>query len=390
MEPNKKSTDRKIMISHRHWADMVNMVKKIHLNSSAILTEKEKSILNSLDKNDIPACNPECTDFHQRKIPFDFDTRVIAYITTSEDFAEDDRAVILKAIMNYGKDEGQPTEKLTVHVIKEFRKAITKPFEGLENSVSELNETVQKLSKDIHSKDAQTEELLKEISFLSKSLQSILKKSAGEVVSSEEKVVDAFDKKLPSEEIIGLIKTQNRKFIKYLEEESKKATKDPLTGVFNRATFEQHYKKTFADCEKTKTPLSFLIFDIDKFKRINDTYGHPVGDDAIRFVVQSVQEGITSDSIFLARYGGEEFVAVLKGYDLNKAYSIAQSIRLNIEKKPFPIKDKDITEKITISIGASQLDDTIKDGAALIQIADESLYKAKNTGRNKVCAIQKV
>ena len=163
---------------------------------------------------------------------------------------------------------------------------------------------------------------------------------------------------------------------------------DTLTGLKTRAFFEEElrvYLETLANNEAGKRKewfgfknISVVFFDIDYFKKINDTYGHNTGDEALRLVARTIVESLrTGDTA--ARWGGEEIVVSLLGADLNDAMHKAEEIRENIEKMTFPNTEM----KLTISAGvtASKKGITV---AELVKIADMALYKAKESGRNKV------
>jgi diguanylate cyclase (GGDEF)-like protein len=128
-------------------------------------------------------------------------------------------------------------------------------------------------------------------------------------------------------------------------------------------------------------PLSFLILDIDFFKRVNDTYGHQVGDNALVAVAHVLQQSVR-DSDLVARYGGEEFAVLLPHTGLDNALAVAEKIRLAVSE----ISVEGMGEQhLTISIGASGIPDaTVHSIDELVRRADEALYRAKETGRNRV------
>ncbi|MBF0224365.1 MAG: GGDEF domain-containing protein [Desulfobacterales bacterium] len=373
-------------IDYNDWPEIVVILKNIEKYTNLKLTNRERKLISALDEKVYPACNPECADFTCRKIPFDFDTRLLAYLTTNPSFSEKDRTLILKAVMTYASDQSQPLEKLSVYVIKEFRKAIASPFYKLEETVQQLEEKINILNREVVNKDQYAARLLEETAFLATSIQDILKNTIGKVITSEGTVLEAFEKEISNDKIIEIIQNQNKKFIKSLKEESKKAITDPLTTLYNRGAFEVYFDEAFNDCKQSDEPLSAIFIDIDFFKKVNDTYGHQVGDEAIMFVVDHIKNTIMSENIFIARYGGEEFIVILKGYNLRKSVSIAESIRINVENEAFSTQDKKITHKITISLGVAQLEKNMQKSSELLEMADKALYNAKNSGRNKVIA----
>lgn len=162
---------------------------------------------------------------------------------------------------------------------------------------------------------------------------------------------------------------------------------DPLTGIFNRRYLETRCQEEIANVRRHHSPLACMFMDIDKFKRINDTHGHNIGDQVLCNVTGLIKSQLRSNDV-LARYGGEEFVVMLPQTGLQHACEIAERIRRTIAEQPFQI-DSDTELKVTISIGVAKVADEL-DGDdrtvahKLFAAADEALYLAKESGRNKV------
>lgn len=162
-------------------------------------------------------------------------------------------------------------------------------------------------------------------------------------------------------------------------------TKDPVTESYNKSFFLQRISDEFSFAQRQNSPLSILIFDIDFFKVINDTYGHLAGDKALQVISIEVQKMIRSEDIF-CRYGGEEFVIIMRNTNCQAAVNLAERIRLKIESVRIPYEDKEI--KCTISLGVSTLENkNFRDYPALIAEADKFLYQSKGNGRNRVSAV---
>ena len=155
---------------------------------------------------------------------------------------------------------------------------------------------------------------------------------------------------------------------------------DPLTEVFNRRYLFEILKREIARVKRYNESLSVIMIDIDHFKKINDNYGHMVGDKVLKGIAKVLKERIRTSDI-IARYGGEEFVVILTNADINVAKRIAEELRQKVENLVFKIDDKSI--KTTISLGVSQLKPEDDIDSLLIR-ADENLYAAKNKGRNMV------
>jgi diguanylate cyclase (GGDEF)-like protein len=162
---------------------------------------------------------------------------------------------------------------------------------------------------------------------------------------------------------------------------------DTLTGIFNRRYFETRCQEEVANVRRYQTTLSCMFLDIDKFKRINDSYGHPAGDEVLRNVARLIKSQLRSNDV-LARFGGEEFVVLLPQTSPPYAGEIAERIRHTIASNPFHLGESNAST-VTISIGiASIKDNLVGDDMAvannLLASADGALYLAKNGGRNQV------
>lgn len=163
---------------------------------------------------------------------------------------------------------------------------------------------------------------------------------------------------------------------------------DPLTGVNNRRYFEHRCLEEVAYAHRHSMPLACLFFDVDKFKRINDTFGHRAGDEVLKRVAVLIKSHLRASDI-LARYGGEEFVVLLPQTAVRQARDIAERIRTTIGAWPFTLlPNENVT--ITISIGIAMLpgktaeaEESVLAGN-LVASADAALYRAKENGRNQV------
>jgi diguanylate cyclase (GGDEF)-like protein/PAS domain S-box-containing protein len=154
---------------------------------------------------------------------------------------------------------------------------------------------------------------------------------------------------------------------------------DKLTNLYNRHKMDESLIMGMEKAHDHHQPLSVIMIDIDHFKAINDTYGHPVGDSVLQKVAQIMTDS-TRQSDYCGRYGGEEFLIMCPDTDEKGAITLAEHIRKMVGAYPF-----DVVNHLTISIGVTTLNtnDTMM---TLIQHSDEALYKAKNQGRNRVVA----
>lgn len=159
------------------------------------------------------------------------------------------------------------------------------------------------------------------------------------------------------------------------------ATTDGLTGLYNHRLFQERLNEELTRLRRFPKPLTLILIDIDFFKKVNDSHGHPAGDSVLKSVAAIIRKAVRDVDI-PARYGGEEFAAVLVGTDGKGAGETAERLRRSIEKAVFPVEGKKL--KVTVSIGVASipLDATTKE--ELIDRADKALYRAKKTGRNRV------
>lgn len=166
----------------------------------------------------------------------------------------------------------------------------------------------------------------------------------------------------------------------------KHATTDALTNLYNRGQFDKRVKQEIASARRNKTPLCCMMIDVDFFKKVNDTYGHAVGDAILKgvsgIIIEQVRESDTA-----CRYGGEEFIVILPFTQLSEAQIVAERLRSAVEAKLFDITSFSIkgkpTLEVTISIGLSEYksSETIE---AFLERVDKALYEAKRDGRNCV------
>jgi diguanylate cyclase (GGDEF)-like protein len=168
----------------------------------------------------------------------------------------------------------------------------------------------------------------------------------------------------------------------YHEEIYRLTTIDGLTQVHNRRFFLEQLEREVSRARRYRRDLSLILFDVDRFKAINDSHGHLAGDYVLTQLATVVRGKIRREDLF-ARYGGEEFTIVLPEIDAPNAIAFADKVRKLVERAPFKFEDTKI--QVTISIGVATLADEI-DAAELIKRADDKLYEAKEGGRNCVRA----
>jgi diguanylate cyclase (GGDEF)-like protein len=167
-----------------------------------------------------------------------------------------------------------------------------------------------------------------------------------------------------------------------LERELTRITQhDSLTGIYNRRYLTELAEREVTLARRHRRELSVLMLDIDHFKRINDTYGHDIGDRVIRAVTEACLAGVRSID-HVGRIGGEEFVCVLPETDAVAAQACAERLRRTIENSRLPPPNHGIT--FTVSVGVAVLKPAHQNWQALLKDADVALYRAKESGRNRV------
>jgi len=159
---------------------------------------------------------------------------------------------------------------------------------------------------------------------------------------------------------------------------------DALTGANNREHFDSQLRMELSFSRRHGTDLSVVMFDVDHFKRVNDTFGHPVGDEVLVEISKATRRLVRNEDVF-ARYGGEEFVLILRGIALDGARVVGERLRERIAELSI-VTDKGPL-KVTVSVGCASFASTPDATAeSLVQLADKRLYAAKRGGRNRVVA----
>jgi two-component system cell cycle response regulator len=180
------------------------------------------------------------------------------------------------------------------------------------------------------------------------------------------------------------VNISNARFHQMME---RMATTDGLTGLTNHRAFQEKADQAFERAQRYPEPIALLLFDIDHFKKINDSYGHPVGDAVLKKIGNLLNETVRAVDV-AARYGGEEFVALLANTDLKGASQMAERIRASIEKSKFLLNGQRIP--VTVSVGYAVFPEDAKEKSGLIEMADQALYAAKDGGRNQCRAYRDV
>jgi diguanylate cyclase (GGDEF)-like protein len=161
---------------------------------------------------------------------------------------------------------------------------------------------------------------------------------------------------------------------------------DPLIGIYNRRYLDRRLQEEFVRARRYSLPLSVLLLDIDHFKRINDAYGHQVGDLVLSYLGKLLLSAIRATDI-IARYGGEEILIIAPSTTASSAVALAERIRQHVETHELVLTsepNKRQAIRITVSVGVVELDQEAADSQGLVHNADEALFRAKREGRNRV------
>ena len=201
-----------------------------------------------------------------------------------------------------------------------------------------------------------------------------------QVIDAKKEIVLQDNSKIKLGSIVLKFLDRGNPEILSVTESFERSFRDSLTGIGNKLMLKERANELFQQSKQFKIPLSLIIFDIDHFKKVNDTYGHLAGDFILKEVVRLVASCFRSGDV-LARCGGEEFCVVMKSL-VDRAENAIELARQKLEAHLFQYKEHKI--KVTISAGVTNQRETDKSWLEMYERADKLLYKAKNTGRNKI------
>ena len=174
-----------------------------------------------------------------------------------------------------------------------------------------------------------------------------------------------------------------------ITEKDRQASTDQLTGLYNRTYFNPRFAAEVGNARENMAPLSVLLFDIDHFKKVNDTHGHPAGDAILKRLAEIVVKSSRTTDV-VARYGGEEFIVMMGATSKDQASAYAERLRETIARSSFPVPGHDTPLQVAVSIGVSGFPEDGDSPADLVKAADDALYEAKKGGRNRVVRATRV
>lgn len=241
--------------------------------------------------------------------------------------------------------------------------------QNLQEQVSELHQDVQQTNS--------LEQLKQRVDQRLNQFLETLGKHQRQRKESELQLLQRLDE---LNEKVHLVENEAAQLTSQLVEQHEKARRDALTGLPNRAAWDERLKIEYERMQRQQQPLLLAVIDIDRFKNINDTYGHLAGDKVLKILADRLLQGIRKTD-FLARYGGEEFVLLLPDTEIDNGLGLLNKLREQIADCPFHFKGKPV--QITFSAGIGQLQ-ADEDPAATFARIDRALYAAKQGGRNQV------
>lgn len=188
---------------------------------------------------------------------------------------------------------------------------------------------------------------------------------------------------------MSIVNHEVRKYDELHRKEFKLARTDKLTGLANRHYFDQKLCEEIEFSDLTGSPLNILIFDLDNFKKFNDTYGHTWGDKLLTLFADIIKQNIRKTDIPV-RYGGEEFLLLIRGLEEDMAKSVGERIRRQLEKQKIYIDNENERKRVTVSCGVAQYPKHSSNIKEVIDCADKALYHAKEMGKNMVVCYDEI
>ncbi|MCQ3003372.1 diguanylate cyclase [Pseudomonas syringae] len=295
----------------------------------------------------------------------------------------DDLAVLMLAITDSGQHEFEIYLKQLNERLESFQsnlQAASEDYVGQQTASRELNNELRLQVDGLQSsvQDAADLPSLKKV--LENRLEGLLGTMDQHQKTRDEREQDVAARLQGLASRVATMEQEALGFRANLEEQRQKALIDPLTGLPNRAAWEERLGHEMAVWQKNKTNLLVCILDLDHFKRINDGYGHLAGDRVLKIVAKVVKNQLRPTD-FIARFGGEEFVILLPATQVTAGLALLEKLRTAVEECPFHFKSEPVT--ITVSTGVTALRPGERSDVALKR-ADQALYRAKENGRNRV------
>jgi len=377
--------------------------------------KKEKGFLSSLLKKEDSVESPDSIEIEkveQVEVALDLDNAVKSLISLLEKMILPAdlqvEANLIKRQLSQTLDENVFLVSLekTVDITADVLAGVKKEKKEIEDFLKQLTTRLQELDKDIretsrirelthlHGKEM-TDGMKTEIKTIEQGISSIdnfdeLKTSIQSRVILLRNHVDSFilkENEKDNEAALVIEKLKNQVKVmedeaedlkEQIEKEREQTLRDVLTGMPNRLAYDERLDTELANYRRNQGSFVLVVWDIDLFKKVNDTYGHAAGDQVLKLVASILNENMREVD-FIARYGGEEFVSILPATDLKGAQLITDKLRELIASSKFHFRDEAV--KVTVSSGFAEVKND-EEGENLFIRADKALYKAKESGRN--------
>jgi diguanylate cyclase len=295
----------------------------------------------------------------------------------------DDLAVLMLAINDSGQHEFEIYLKQLNGRLESFQsnlQAASEDYVGGQTASRELNNQLREQVDGLQSSVQEAADLPSLKQVLENRLEGLLSTMDQHQKTRDEREQDVAARLQSLASRVATMEQEALGFRANLEEQRQKALIDPLTGLPNRAAWEERLTHEIALWQKNKNSLLVCILDLDHFKRINDGYGHLAGDRVLKIVAKVLKKQLRTGD-FIARFGGEEFVILLPDTPVTAGLTLLEQIRTAVEQCPFHFKSEPVT--ITVSSGMTALRPGERSDVALKR-ADQALYRAKESGRNRV------
>ncbi len=266
--------------------------------------------------------------------------------------------------------------------LKELQLGIEDAFNDQRDSLHEqenLNTGISEKVSDIATKLAQEDDLGAVKRLIDQGMSDIRVRMQEHLTRDRQRVAEGENRLQEMSKQLKTMDEESTRLRAQVRHERKRAQHDALTGIPNRAAYDARIRAESGRTNRHNRPLSLAVIDIDKFKDVNDRFGHKAGDKVLKNVAEICAANVRS-SDFLARYGGEEFVLLLPETDIAQAYNVAEKLRSEIASKGFYYDSRRVP--ITISIGIAEFV-AEEDTDTVFQRADQALYAAKQAGRNR-------
>jgi diguanylate cyclase len=332
--------------------------------------------------------------FEWLSIPEEFNTQVAALKSRISKLEDDPGLSVILRDTAIIINDLQSALQVELDDVQRFLSTVTSRLEEVETCFRDLADTETENRNETQQLDNEIRNNVQNIRdgiIKGKSLKAIkqtienrlafIEQSVESFLQSTELRQQVWKKKISTLSVrIDNMKEETVKLHKRIQEEYKKAKTDALTGIANRLAYNEKIKQEYARWQRHAQALSICVIDVDKFKGVNDTYGHKAGDKVLKTIAEVCVTSIRKND-FIARYGGEEFVLILPETPLDKAKVVAENLRHEIEVCKFHYARKPVA--ITISCGLAELGegDTME---SVFKRADKALYVAKKKGRNQL------